>query len=139
MTCVTGSGALQDSLLAWRKIIGPELPVLVPSSNSRDLHHGHFEAFQANLCEQREEPMFIELTPLVQWSPQLINLATVRQIEPVKSNQVNFTRIHFADFSKTLDVYEKYEEVKTILSQAHLVLQATQSDSAHVAHSQEAA
>ena len=51
--------------------------------------------------------MFIELTPLVQWSPQLINLATVRQIEPVKSNQVNFTRIHFADFSKTLDVYEK--------------------------------
>jgi hypothetical protein len=84
--------------------------------------------------------MFIELTPLVQWSPQLINVATIRRIEPVKSSQVNFTRIHFADFSTTLDVYEKYEEVKMILSQARRVLQAVeQSDFAHGAHSQEAA
>ncbi len=78
--------------------------------------------------------MFIELTPLVQWSPQLVNVETIRQIEPVKSNQVNFTRIHFAHFSTTLDVYEKYEEVKMILSQARLVLPAVeQSDSARVA------
>jgi hypothetical protein len=84
--------------------------------------------------------MFIELTPLVQWSPQLINVGTIRQIEPVKSSQVNFTRIHFADFSATLDVYEKYEEVKMILSRARLVLPAVeQSDSAHAAHSREAA
>ncbi len=79
--------------------------------------------------------MFIELTPLVQWSPQLINVETIRQIEPVKSSQVNFTRIHFAEFSTTLDVYEKYEDVKLILSQACLVLRAVeQSDSTHAAH-----
>lgn len=84
--------------------------------------------------------MFIELTPLVQWSPQLINLATVRQIERVKSNQVNFTRIHFADFSTTLDVYEKYEEVKLILSHARLVLQTVeQSDAARTGDSRKAA
>ena len=84
--------------------------------------------------------MFIELTPLIQWSPQLINTETIRHIEPVKSSQVNFTRIHFADFSTTLDVYEKYEEVKMILSQARLVLEAAeQSDSAHAANSREAA
>jgi len=84
--------------------------------------------------------MFIELTPLIQWSPQLINLDRIRQIEPVKSNQVNFTRIHFADFATTLDVYEKHEEVKLTLSQARLVLQAVeQSDAAHSTHSREAA
>jgi hypothetical protein len=87
-----------------------------------------------------EEPMFIELTPLLQWSPQLINTDTIRQIEPVKSSQVNFTRIHFADFSTTLDVYEKYEEVKIVLSEARLVLQAAeQSDSAHTSTNREAA
>jgi hypothetical protein len=53
----------------------------------------------------------------------LINTERIRQIEPVKSSQVNFTRIHFADFATTLDVYEKYEEVKMILSQARPVLQ----------------
>ena len=84
--------------------------------------------------------MFIELTPLVQWSPQLINVESIRQIEPVKSSQVNFTRIHFADYSATLDIYEKYEEVKMILSQAHLVLEARdQSDSARAGHSRAAA
>jgi len=84
--------------------------------------------------------MFIELTPLIQWSPQLINVQTIRRIEQVKSSQVNFTRIHFADFSTTLDVYEKYEDVKMILSQARLVLQvAEQSGSAHTADSREAA
>ena len=84
--------------------------------------------------------MFIELTPLVQWSPQLINVETIRQIERVKSNQVNFTRVHFADFATTMDVLEKYEEVKMMLSQARLVLQAVeQSDSAHAAYSREAA
>jgi hypothetical protein len=85
--------------------------------------------------------MFIELTPLVQWSPQLINLETIRQIEPVKSNQVNFTKIHFVDSSTTLDVQEKYEDLKAILSQAHLVLlQAVeQSNSAHAAEKREAA
>ncbi len=84
--------------------------------------------------------MFIELTPLVQWSPQLINVETIRQIEPVRSSQVNFTRIHFAEFSTTLDVYEKYEEVKMILSQARLVLQVVEhSDSARAGHSREAA
>lgn len=84
--------------------------------------------------------MFIELTPLVQWSPQLINVETIRQIEPVKSNQVNFTRIHFAHFATTLDVYEKYEQVKMILSRARLVLQAVEeSDSARTGHSREAA
>jgi hypothetical protein len=87
-----------------------------------------------------EEPMFIELTPLIQWSPQLINVETIRHIEGVKSSQVNFTRIHFADFATTLDVYEKYEEVKMILSQARLVLQAAeQSDSTHAANCREAA
>jgi hypothetical protein len=48
--------------------------------------------------------MFIELTPLVQRSPQRINVDTIRQIEPVKSSQVNFPRINFAEFSTTLDV-----------------------------------
>lgn len=84
--------------------------------------------------------MFIELTPLIQWGPQLINLDAIRQIEPVKSSQVNFTRIHFADFSTTLDVHEKYDEIKVILSQARLVLQAAErSDSAHASDSREAA
>ena len=84
--------------------------------------------------------MFIELTPLVQWSPQLINVETIRHIEAVKSSQVNFTRIHFADFATTMDVLEKYEAVKMMLSQARLVLPAAgQSDSAHAAHSREAA
>jgi hypothetical protein len=97
-------------------------------------------SFPVESLEQREQPMFIELTPLIQWSPQLINTDTIRQIEQVKSSQVNFTRIHFADFSTTLDVYEKYEEVKMILSQARFILQPVeQSDSAHAANSREAA
>lgn len=84
--------------------------------------------------------MFIELTPLVQWAPQLINVETIRHIEAVKSSQVNFTRIHFADFATTLDVLEKYEEVKMMLSQARLVLQVVeQSDSAHAAYNRQAA
>ncbi len=57
---------------------------------------------------------------------RLTNLDSIRQIEAVKINQVNFTRIHFADFSATLDVYEKYEEVKMILSQARLALPAVE-------------
>jgi hypothetical protein len=97
-------------------------------------------SFVGESLERREKPMFIELTPLIQWSPQLINTDTVRQIEQVKSSQVNFTRIHFADFSTTLDVYEKYEEVKRILNQARLVLQPVeQPDAAHAVHSWEAA
>ena len=81
--------------------------------------------------------MFIELTPLVQRSPQRINVDTIRQIEPVKSSQVNFPRINFAEFSTTLDVYEKYEEVKTLISHAHLVPQAAeQSDSAPATQSE---
>ena len=84
--------------------------------------------------------MFLELTPLVQWSPQLINLETIRQIEPLKSNQVNFTRIHFADFSTTLDVSENYEEVKIMPTQARLMLEAVErSDSAHGSPRQEVA
>jgi len=84
--------------------------------------------------------MFIELTPLVQWSSQLINVEMIRHIEPVKSSQVNFTRIHFADFATTLDVYEKYEEVKMILCQARLLMQTVgQTDFDHAAHSREAA
>ncbi len=75
--------------------------------------------------------MFIELTPSVERGPQLINVETIRNIEPVKGNQVNFTRIHFAGFSTALDVREKYEEVKMILGQASLVLHAVeQSDPA---------
>jgi len=84
--------------------------------------------------------MFIELTPLLQWSPQLINVETIRHIEAVKSSQVNFTRIHFADFATIMDVLEKYEDVKMMLSQACLVLQAVeQPDSAHAAYNQQAA
>lgn len=84
--------------------------------------------------------MFIELTPSLQWSPQLINVETIRQIEAVKSSQVNFTRIHFADFATTMDVLEKYEEVKTMLSHARLVLQGIeQSGPAHADYNQQAA
>lgn len=74
--------------------------------------------------------MFIELTPVVQWGPQLINVERIRHIEPVKSSQVNFTRIHFADFSTTLDVRENYDEVKMTLSSAGLVLEAQSREAA---------
>ncbi len=84
--------------------------------------------------------MFIELTPSVERGPQLINVATIRNIEPVKGSQVNFRRIHFVGFSTALDVREKYEEVKMILGQASLVLHGVeQSDPAHAARSRESA
>ena len=84
--------------------------------------------------------MFVELTPCVERGPQLINIEMISHLEPVKSSQVNFTRLYFADFSTTLDVHEKYEEVKLILRKARLVLEAAESsDSAHAAHTLEAA
>lgn len=61
------------------------LGIFIVSTANSDLRHGHPELSRRISLEQREELMFIELTPLVQWSPQLINLETIRQIEPVKA------------------------------------------------------